>query len=150
MKSLSAPPTPPSPDGFTFPSDAAVKRIDLMFAGTPSGAGLCGPRAPPAAGCVLVDNVWVMGADPLPATEGSEGRGLGMNHEYSPIYASDHRVRPLPLTLVSAHALFCARARSPNPQPETPLSFRRRRSWRSLGFLWVPRVLGRSSKTPYV
>jgi endonuclease/exonuclease/phosphatase family metal-dependent hydrolase len=87
--------------GFTFPSDDPVKRIDLMFAGYRAGssdsfskAPLCDPKkvgVNGGRGCVHADRVWVVGQDPLPGTEGGEGRGLGMNHEHSPIYSSDHR-----------------------------------------------------------
>ena len=95
--------------GFTFPSDNPVKRIDLMLAGTPEGGNTCNrdqlpqrredsaadaeiERAgDPGLLCIAVHRSYVIGQDPLPATEGGEGRGLGMTHEYSPIYASDHR-----------------------------------------------------------
>lgn len=92
--------------GFTFPSDDPVKRIDMLLAGTPCGAPVCADEpdvlaeegedggAPPSRRhpvCVGVHRSYVVGQDPLPGTEGNEGRGLGMVHSYSPIYATDHR-----------------------------------------------------------
>jgi hypothetical protein len=85
---------------FTFPSDDPVKRIDMLLAGTPGGAPVCTDEGGVAGDdddddihprCVAVHRSYVVGQDPLPGTEGNEGRGLGMVHSYSPIYATDHR-----------------------------------------------------------
>lgn len=92
--------------GFTFPSDDPVKRIDLLLAGTPDGRPTCegaegeaseGAQRHAASGhqqqrmCIRVHRAFVAGQDPLPGTEGNEGRRMGMTSEWSPIYASDHR-----------------------------------------------------------
>lgn len=88
--------------GFTFPSDDPVKRIDLLLAGTPEGAPTCEEleevgaaaavaSAAPAGVCVRVHRAYVAGQDPLPGTEGNEGRRMGMVSEWSPVWASDHR-----------------------------------------------------------
>ena len=108
--------------GFTFPCNDPVKRIDMLLAGTctPQGPGLApcsdvraAQRAgssegddegdvnagPGPGGCVRVHRAYLVGQDPLPGTEGGEGRRAGMVSEYSPIYASDHRALVAHLSL---------------------------------------------------
>ena len=38
-----------------------------------------------------VTEVYLVGQDPVPGTEHNHGKGYGMVHASSPIYASDHR-----------------------------------------------------------
>jgi endonuclease/exonuclease/phosphatase family metal-dependent hydrolase len=64
---------------FTFPSDNPVKRIDYIFLRSDC------PE------CVVVNRTFVLGQDPMPGTEMMEDRGVGMVHDRSPIWASDHR-----------------------------------------------------------
>jgi endonuclease/exonuclease/phosphatase family metal-dependent hydrolase len=74
--------------GFTFPSDDPVKRIDMIYTSSKGdGAG------------VAVNTAYLLGQDPLPATEATEGKGLGMVSQNSPIYASDHRALVATLTV---------------------------------------------------
>jgi endonuclease/exonuclease/phosphatase family metal-dependent hydrolase len=86
LQSGHAEPVPRDPNqairrfGFTFPSDDPVKRIDMVYT---SARG--------QSGGVKVAAAYLLGQDPLPATEATEGKGLGMVSQNSPIYASDHR-----------------------------------------------------------
>lgn len=109
-----AEPTPRDADAavrrhaLTFPSDDPVKRIDLVYVGEPGGAPLCGCGGGAdasgalanatatvtglcGASCVSVLGAHLEGQDPIPLSEASEGRGLGMAHPRAPVYASDHR-----------------------------------------------------------
>jgi hypothetical protein len=74
----------------TFPSDAPTKRIDLVLARCSGGAGGGGCEGLPACGAT-VQKAWLVGQDPVPGTDMGEGKGLGMVHERSAWYASDHR-----------------------------------------------------------
>jgi endonuclease/exonuclease/phosphatase family metal-dependent hydrolase len=86
-------PEPRSPDaavrryGLTFPSDAPVKRIDMVL----TGAGPAAAGGPGARRIVTPSRAWLLGQDALPGTDAFEGRGGGMTSEQSPVYASDHR-----------------------------------------------------------
>ena len=52
------------------------------------GGGGC--EGLPACGAT-VQKAWLVGQDPVPGTDMGEGKGLGMVHERSAWYASDHR-----------------------------------------------------------
>ena len=55
--------------------------------GGDGGGGCGGLRACGA----RVGKAWLVGQDPVPGTDMGEGKGLGMVHERSAWYASDHR-----------------------------------------------------------
>ena len=121
-----AEPAPRDPDAavrrhaLTFPSDDPVKRIDLVFVGEPGGSPLCdcgggasanttgaGRRSSTgrsgggaASSCVSVLGAHLEGQDPIPLSEASEGRGLGMAHPRAPVYASDHRAVVVDVQLI--------------------------------------------------